>query len=165
MNCERFKRYIVDFLADEITVRGKEELEKHLKTCASCRKDFDECKAVIASSREIQQPVFSDMFWEKKLSELFARRYKKERKFRLKHAFAAVASLILLSFIFKQVFTPPSDNIVTGKDKNVFVFNALPYSEERLLEIADYIDDKEAKKMLDMLFENDMLTFVYSNNF
>ncbi|HNS31840.1 MAG TPA: zf-HC2 domain-containing protein [bacterium] len=163
MNCDKFKHYIVDFHAGEIGSRERLELEMHMKSCENCRRDFKECDAIIRNSRKISPPVFDDEYWRKKREELAI--YRKERRFLLKPVLAAVAAMVLISVLLHQ-FLPGrvGNNMLTERKKNTFVFNTLPVSEDRLLEMADYIDEKSARDMLDILSENDVHFTFYSSN-
>jgi len=165
MKCDRFKRYMVDYFAGELGGAKKEEMEKHLESCSSCRRDFADYKAVFNNARLFHEPVHDMMFWENRLREVLS--HKREKKPALKLVFAlSAAAAILLAVVFKYLSVSVPEQKIAGKGgKTLVVKRSLPYSEERLLEMANYLDEKSAAEMLDILVEKDVQTFSSYNNY
>jgi len=162
MNCKKCKYYMVDYLVGELGDSEKQEIDMHLEKCKRCRHNFTEYQSVIIKSKSIPAPVFDDAFWEQRLRELG--NYKKNRRFRLLPVIVTSAVTVVLLFIF--LFRPFSlfdgnKIMVAENNKGNTVFNTLSFSEERLLEIIDYIDEKSAEDLLDILFKNN-IPLVYS---
>jgi len=153
MNCERYRRYIIDLLSGEIKEREKEELLRHMESCGGCRRNYEETGRVMEASRGLASPVFDEDFWQKRLSELGT--YGKPQRFALKPAIAAACLLAIFTFIFFRTPSTEHESVSVERRGGSMVLNSMPISEERLLEMTDYLDEKSASYVLDLIFENE----------
>ncbi|MCK9265858.1 zf-HC2 domain-containing protein [bacterium] len=162
MNCKRYQRFIVESIVGEIGKRDKENLDAHLKICSDCRRTFIHYESILNKSKEIETSIPDDIFWANRLKDIY--QLPEKKNFRLVPVFALTVSIICF-IILNIVLTPLGGKIFTkNKKKDAFVFNTLPMSEERLLEMADYIDEKSAIDILDIIFDNNIPYVVNSNN-
>ena len=161
MNCKKCKYYMVDYLVGELGDSEKQEIDMHLEKCKRCRHNFTEYQSVIIKSKSIPVPVFDDAFWEQRLRELGS--YKKDRRLRLLPVIitSAVTVVLLFIFLFRQFSLFDGNKMVAENNKGHTALNTFSFPEERLLEIIDYIDEKSAEELLDILFKNN-IPFVYS---
>ncbi len=74
---------------------------------------------------------------------------------------SAVTVVLLFIFLFRPFSLFDGNKMVAENNKGDMAFNTLSFSEERLLEIIDYIDEKSAEDLLDILFKNN-IPLVYS---
>ena len=75
---------------------------------------------------------------------------------------SAVTVVLLFIFLFRPFSLFDGNKIMVAENnKGHTALNTFSFPEERLLEIIDYIDEKSAEELLDILFKNN-IPFVYS---
>lgn len=161
MSCRKFERLIVDYVTNELKGPEAAKLEKHLKTCTECRETLAEYKNVLVKTRELQAPVYGEEFWTAKLKEIKGYQPQRQRKFFLKPAVLSASALLVFVILFtvfihnggKEARQP-----VVKRTGYALVLNELPYPEDTLMDMIEYIDDESAEQLLNILFKNNSLS-------
>ncbi|EGD49819.1 putative transmembrane anti-sigma factor, partial [Thermoanaerobacter ethanolicus JW 200] len=72
------------YIDGELDVAQKEELEKHIESCESCRKEYQLEKNIIESLKNMPPLELPEDFNKKYTKNWFTRKYFREEKERLK---------------------------------------------------------------------------------
>jgi len=154
MNCKKVKNLMLDYLDNSLKNEEKREFEKHINSCEDCRREFNEISFVVEKAKEIKVPVFDENYWEKQKEKIVRGAIKYRRKFYLKPVIV-FASLIIIAFAFYIKFHS-GEKIETklAKTSGYTVFySTLPFSEEELLQMVDYISEKDAESLLNIILQ------------
>jgi len=148
MDCKKAEKLIISFT--DLAPAQKVTLEKHLKICPFCAKEFDFCQNSLKLMRKVFSFDVPEDYWEKYQKSLSPRlsRVSRQKKL-LKSKFESlvqflktpllgpvptfVFSLIILAFLFVGLypaFTP-------GKSSESFKNNLVIYEEESLNSMDD----------------------------
>ncbi|ADD02088.1 putative transmembrane anti-sigma factor [Thermoanaerobacter mathranii subsp. mathranii str. A3] len=103
MECEKVLELIPQYVDDELDKTQKEELEKHLESCESCKKEYYLQKKIIKSLKNMP-PIELPEDFNKKLHQklIYHKNFLEKKKERLKKTLTIVA--IATSLIFMTVF-------------------------------------------------------------
>ncbi|MCM8830392.1 MAG: zf-HC2 domain-containing protein [Candidatus Omnitrophica bacterium] len=155
MECKRYERLIVDYLAGELSQADSERVKAHLRECTLCTKIFEEYKELIEKSKKIEVSIPETDVWEKKLTEIKMFRPHRSGIKILKPAAVLVSLLLLISLFFVKIPDNGRGKVVLKTSKNGYdvVLTKLPYSEECLLEKIDYIDEETASEILSVILD------------
>ncbi len=159
MGCMEFERMIVDYLSKELGKEEKELLENHLKVCDECSNSLDEYKNILCAAKGIATPFPDENFWTARLKEISG--YRPRRTFLLKPVILVTSLLLLVSLFIARV---PNDRKVrtVGKGNGYsLVLHKLPYSEDRILDKIEFVDDASAAEVLDVLFETNNVSYLF----
>lgn len=161
MSCRKYEKLIVDYLTNELTGPVAERLEEHLKTCKDCKDTLAEYRNVLAKTKELQAPVYGPEFWSAKLNEIKNYQPQRQRKSLLKPVILSASALLVFAVLFARVFHTGENRMVKPqalRNNYAMALNELPYPEETLMDMVDYIDDDSAAQLLNILFENNLLS-------
>lgn len=154
----KYEKLMVDYLMNELSASEVEKLKEHIKNCKNCRENFAEYKSVLTRVKELESPVYNQEFWTAKLSEVKNYQPQRHKRSFLEFAIASVsvAVVFVVLFVFARGFKPEENRMVktSPRDKYTIILSGLPYPEDTLLEMVDYIDDDSAEKLLSIIFEN-----------
>ncbi len=53
MSCEEIRRHLDDYVDGELASDAREEVERHLRQCLSCRRELNELRALVRSASEL----------------------------------------------------------------------------------------------------------------
>lgn len=160
MGCRKREKLIVDCLTGELKGTQALKLEEHLKTCEDCRKTLAEYSGLLAETRELREPVYDGTFWTARLNEV--KNHEPRRQFRsfLRPMFISVFALALLAVFALKIFGPDDNKLITPPANNCFVteLDELPYPEDTLMAMVDYMDDDSVEKLLNIILENNLMS-------
>jgi len=164
MLCKKFEEKIVDLIFGEVREEEKKQLLSHIKECEKCRNKYNEIKMIIEESKKIEVPSFTPEWWNEKRKVIMEQLPESRKNFRIKKR--VVFALVSLLFIFSiSVFflTNHNENIVKKPEVNYYTFNILssssisspdnilPFSENEILKMVDYMKDSEAEEVLKII--------------
>jgi hypothetical protein len=152
MDCRIFNKIVIDYFAGELSAETKKDVEKHIKECASCRKVFTEIQDVIEKSRNIEVPSFSESFWEKKKEFVFAPRPKTVKYFLKPFLAGTVVSLILFFSIFLLKKQETKNNVL-NLNYSQYAVADLPFSEDDIIEMTEYMQEEDARIILNIILK------------
>jgi anti-sigma factor RsiW len=151
---------IIDFAAGELKGGDAERLETHMESCEGCRQALAMYKNIIAETKAMPAPVYSEEFWSAKLNEIKGCRPQRRRVSFMKPAILSGCAVLLFGILFARFFHGGRDATVKSpavKNNYAIVLNELPYPEDTLIEMVDHIDEDSAEEILNMLFANNLL--------
>jgi len=166
MLCRKFEEKIVDLLFGEVGEKEKKQLLSHIKECEKCRSKYKEIKMIIEESKKIEVPIFTPEWWDEKRKVIMEQLPESRKNFRIKKK--VVFALVSLFFIFSiSVFflINHNENIVKKVEVNYYTFNdisstnissidnILPFSENEILKMADYMKDSDAEEVLKIILK------------
>jgi predicted anti-sigma-YlaC factor YlaD len=73
MSCEEYKDYLMGYLDGELSDERKEQLEKHLADCSSCRRELNDFRKLIAITDDVGLIEPEDKLWEQYWSGFYNR--------------------------------------------------------------------------------------------
>lgn len=164
MLCKKFEEKIVDLIFSEVGEEEEKQLLSHIKECEKCRNRYNEIKMIIEESKKIEVPVFAPEWWDEKRKVIMEQLPDNRKNFRIKKK--VVFSLVLLLFIFSLsifFFINHNENIAKKEGTNYYTFNTLssptfsspdsilPFSEDEILKMADYMKDSDAEEVLKII--------------
>ncbi len=164
MLCKKFEEKIVDLIFGEVGEEEKKQLLSHIENCEKCRNKYNEIKMIIEESKKIEVPVFTSEWWDEKREVILERVPQGRKNFRIKKK--VVFSLVSLLFIFSLsifFFINHNENIAKKKGTTYYTFNVLssttisspdsilPFSEDEILKMADYMKDSDAEEVLKII--------------
>jgi predicted anti-sigma-YlaC factor YlaD len=161
MDCREFEKIIIEYVTGELKGTEVEKLEEHLKTCKECRKTLEEYRNLLEKTKELQSPVYDEKFWEAKLKEVKNYKLQTQRRFSLKPAVLSACAFLVIATLFTLFIHNRGGEAkypVVSRNGYTLVLSELPYTEETLMNMIDYIDDDSASKLLNILFENNSLS-------
>jgi predicted anti-sigma-YlaC factor YlaD len=161
MDCREFERMIVDYVTKELKGPDVKNLEEHLKTCNKCRKTLEEYRNLLGKMRELQAPVYGEEFWEARLKEIKNCQPRRQKRFFLKPAVLSTCTLLVIISLFTFFIHnrgKGTKHPVVSRNGYETVLSELPYTEETLMDMIEYIDDDSASKLLNIIFENNSLS-------
>ena len=164
MLCKKFEEKIVDLIFGEVSEEEKKQLLSHIKECEKCRNKYNEIKMIIEESKKIEVPTFTSEWWDEKRKIIMEQLPESRKNFRIKKK--VVFALVSLFFIFSiSVFflINHNGNIVKKVEVNYYTFNdisstnissidnILPFSENEILKMVDYMKDSDAEEVLKII--------------
>jgi len=160
MSCRKYERLIVYYLGNELKEPEAQRLEEHIKACEDCRKSLAEYRSILAETKELRAPVYTDEFWTAKLNELRNRPPQRQRRALLKPVILSASALAVIAVLAVKIFGPGENRMAESPIRNQYavVLNELPYPEDTLLKMVDYIDDESAEKLLNIILENNLMS-------
>jgi len=166
MLCKKFEEKIVDLIFGEVGEEEKKQLLSHIKECEKCRNKYNEIRMIIEESKRIEVPTFTSEWWDEKRKVIMEQLPENRKNFRIKKK--VVFTLVSLFFIFSiSVFflINHNENIVKKVEVNYYTFNVLssptfsspdsilPFSEDEILKMADYMKDSDAEEVLKIILK------------
>ncbi len=156
MKCKDIEKMIVDFLEKQEDLRNKKEFIEHLEECEKCRNLYNDFLTVLKESKKVRIPEIEQNFWKAKLNYIMEKGEVYTRS--LKPIFVGVSLFVLVfSTIFlMKIYTPsrvrisPVSKVLTRVE---FTNHELPFSEDEIINYADYMENDEAEKVLDFIFK------------
>jgi len=158
MSCKKFEKKLFDFINNDLKKGEEKQLINHLAECEECKREYIEIKTIIEESKNIKIPTFPSDWWDKNEDFIFERTKRKEIFSKRK----IVLSLISIIFVFSLssfLFITHKEKIAKKEKSSNYTFysnvlppqNLLPFSEEELIEMVDYMDEDQAEEILRML--------------
>lgn len=65
MGCEQGKRWLDEYLAENVTAEQKQQCEEHLETCRACRQEVADYRRTVDFLASVALPSMSDTFWQR----------------------------------------------------------------------------------------------------
>ncbi|EMT38686.1 anti-sigma factor, TIGR02949 family [Thermoanaerobacter thermohydrosulfuricus] len=132
MDCKKALQLIPRYIDGELDVAQKEELEKHIESCESCRKEYQLEKNIIESLKNMPPLELPEDF-NKKIHEklVYQKNILEKKKERLKKTLTVAviaASFILMTVFIANIFSnkslriesnAPLDNIKTAQSADL----------------------------------------------
>jgi hypothetical protein len=117
MNCDDYKKLMIDFFDSGLSQKENELLNKHLEECNSCKSEFEELKKLFVTLEKENQIflIESEKYIQSiDVDEVISKKKKKWYEFQFKPSFAvALIVLISLAIYFSLI------NINSLNDKNI----------------------------------------------
>jgi|GEM_PF-1188672 len=160
MSCRKYERLIVYYLGNELKEPEAERLEEHIKACEDCRKSLAEYRSILAETKELRAPAYGEEFWTARLNEVKKHMPQRKQRALLKPVILSASALAVIAVLAVKIFGPGESMIARPPIKNQYavVLNELPYPEDTLLKMVDYIDDESAEKLLNIILENNLMS-------
>jgi len=117
MNCDDYKKLMIDFFDSGLSQKGNELLNKHLEECNSCKSEFEELKKLFVTLEKENQIFLIES--EKYIQSIdvdgvISKKKKKWYEFQFKPSFAvALIVLISLAIYFSLI------NVNSLNNKNI----------------------------------------------
>jgi len=117
MNCDDYKKLMIDFFDSGLSQKENELLNKHLEECNSCKSEFEELKKLFVTLEKENQIflIESEKYIQSiDIDEVISKKKKKWYEFQFKPSFAvALIVLISLAIYFSLI------NVNSLNDKNI----------------------------------------------
>ena len=117
MNCDDYKKLMIDFFDSGLSQKENELLNKHLEECNSCKSEFEELKKLFVALEKENQIflIESEKYIQSiDVDEVISKKKKKWYEFQFKPSFAvALIVLISLAIYFSLI------NVNSLNDKNI----------------------------------------------
>jgi hypothetical protein len=117
MNCDDYKKLMIDFFDSGLSQKENELLNKHLEECNSCKSEFEELKKLLVALEKENQIflIESEKYIQSiDVDEIISKKKKKWYEFQFKPSFAvALIVLISLAIYFSLI------NVNSLNDKNI----------------------------------------------
>jgi len=117
MNCDDYKKLMIDFFDSGLSQKGNELLNKHLEECNSCKSEFEKLKKLFVALEKENQIflIESEKYIQSiDVDEVISKKKKKWYEFQFKPSFAvALIVLISLAIYFSLI------NVNSLNDKNI----------------------------------------------
>jgi hypothetical protein len=117
MNCDDYKKLMIDFFDSGLSQKENELLNKHLEECNSCKSEFEELKKLFVTLEKENQIflIESEKYIQSiDVDEVISKKKKKWYEFQFKPSFAvALIVLISLAIYFSLI------NVNSLNDKNI----------------------------------------------
>jgi hypothetical protein len=117
MNCDDYKKLMIDFFDSGLSQKENELLNKHLEECNSCKSEFEKLKKLFVTLEKENQIflIESEKYIQSiDVDEVISKKKKKWYEFQFKPSFAvALIVLISLAIYFSLI------NVNSLNDKNI----------------------------------------------
>jgi len=117
MNCDDYKKLMIDFFDSGLSQKENQLLNKHLEECNSCKSEFEELKKLFVALEKENQIflIESEKYIQSiDVDEVISKKKKKWYEFQFKPSFAvALIVLISLAIYFSLI------NVNSLNDKNI----------------------------------------------
>ena len=125
MNCDLFNKNLYNLFDEEITSSERDELLNHIKSCQSCKQEYEKIKTMIHEIKPSMQ-VKASINLKSNIMKEINNTENKGKRILFKSAWikvAAVAAVILLAFILTPLTNKKGSTIITDTYAAETIFN------------------------------------------
>lgn len=143
MKCKKVERFIIRSFDDLLKEQEKNELKKHLESCALCQTKIEEYQGILDALKEKDFPEPKPYFWERLKPKLEERKKYDPWSLWKQWAIRAIPASMVLVILFAAaliLFIPPQKEELSQSE--VLLRNLDPLQEATILLEEEKVEDK-----------------------
>jgi len=144
MKCKKVERFLLRSFDELLKEQEKNELKKHLESCALCQTKREEYQSILDALKEKDFPVPKPYFWERLKPKLEERKQYDLWSLWKQWAIRAIPASMLLVILFAAVlllFIPPQKEELS-ESEDLLLRNLDPLQETTILLEEEKVEDK-----------------------